>query len=215
MKRFVLYLVLAAATVLMNTNLHAGLIGLTFSGGGTSNNTNDNRGWSFTANQNIMVDELGFFDNGSDGLVSSHNVGIWSISGSLITSATVPSGTAGILQSGFRFVDISDVQLYAGQTYVIGGKLVANADPTVWQASSFSTIPEITYGTCMFSNSTDPLVFPWNDGYSFLNPGFFGPNFTVAVADPIPEPSTYLLFTVGILSIIGIVYRQRKKAASE
>ncbi|MCH8293571.1 PEP-CTERM sorting domain-containing protein, partial [Candidatus Poribacteria bacterium] len=28
----------------------------------------------------------------------------------------------------------------------------------------------------------------------------------------IPEPSTYLLFAVGILSIIGASYRQRKKA---
>jgi len=29
----------------------------------------------------------------------------------------------------------------------------------------------------------------------------------------IPEPSTYLLFTVGLLGLIGIGYRQRKKAA--
>ena len=30
---------------------------------------------------------------------------------------------------------------------------------------------------------------------------------------PIPEPSTYLLFAVGILGIIGMAYRRRKKAA--
>ena len=29
----------------------------------------------------------------------------------------------------------------------------------------------------------------------------------------IPEPSTYLLFAVGILGIFGMGYRQRKKAA--
>ena len=30
---------------------------------------------------------------------------------------------------------------------------------------------------------------------------------------PVPEPSTYLLFAVGILGTIGLGYRQQKKAA--
>ena len=36
---------------------------------------------------------------------------------------------------------------------------------------------------------------------------------TVETNEVIPEPSTYLLFGIGILSIIGMSYRRRKKAA--
>jgi len=42
-----------------------------------------------------------------------------------------------------------------------------------------------------------------------------GQNFVLdnIVVTPVPEPSTYLLFSLGILCIIGMGYRQRKKAA--
>jgi hypothetical protein len=40
-----------------------------------------------------------------------------------------------------------------------------------------------------------------------LRPGAFSMNV------PIPEPSTYLLFAVGILAIVGMGYQQRKKTA--
>jgi hypothetical protein len=66
-------------------------------------------GWQFTVGSNpIEVTELGYQDFGSDGLVASHQVGIWRLSDeSLIGSVAVPSGTVGTLEGFFRYAALS------------------------------------------------------------------------------------------------------------
>ena len=49
-------------------------------------------GWQFKVNTAIDVTALGVFDSGQDGLVESHDVGIWDSTGNLLVSATVQSG---------------------------------------------------------------------------------------------------------------------------
>ena len=77
-------------------------------------------GWEFTAQSDLWVSELGFFDLGQDGLNISHDVGIWDQDHNLIVSATVSAGTAAPVIGEYRYVEISPFLLTAGQTYVIG-----------------------------------------------------------------------------------------------
>ena len=51
-------------------------------------------GWQFTVNQAITITHLGLFDLGQNGLVESHNIGIWSIAGgSPLVQGTIPAGS--------------------------------------------------------------------------------------------------------------------------
>ena len=90
--------------------------------------SNFNVGWSFTVNSPIVVTSLGYFDGGSLGLNESHNVGIYTSTGTLLTSATVAAGTAEPLvastgtqpANGFRYQAISAYILAPG-SYSIAG----------------------------------------------------------------------------------------------
>ena len=77
-------------------------------------------GWEFTAQSDLWVSELGFFDLGQDGLNISHDVGIWDQDQQLIVSATVSYGTAAQLIGEYRYASVAPVVLASGQTFVIG-----------------------------------------------------------------------------------------------
>src|SRR4051812_15566279 len=55
------------------------------------NNVTHLVGWQFTANTNITVTSLGFYDNPVNGLTATHDVGIYDVA----TQALVLSGTVG------------------------------------------------------------------------------------------------------------------------
>ncbi len=55
----------------------------------------------------VTVNALGYEDEGADGLAIAHQIGIWTASGTSLTSATVASGTAGDLIGVWRFVSYS------------------------------------------------------------------------------------------------------------
>ncbi|MEI6332732.1 MAG: hypothetical protein WCP16_26105 [Pseudanabaena sp. ELA645] len=88
-----------ATTVVMSQVQSANAIGLTaissLSGGGIFNAVNSTDmtiGWRFTANSNVNVLSLGFFDaTPANDLAQTHQVGIWDNSGSLLTSTTYRS----------------------------------------------------------------------------------------------------------------------------
>ena len=48
-------------------------------------------GWQFSVNQNFNVSAFGWFDWNQDGLVASHQVGLWDTAGStLLASVKIP-----------------------------------------------------------------------------------------------------------------------------
>lgn len=105
-------------------------------------------GYAFTLSQPRVVEELGFWDHRSDGLLSSHTVSLFDGGGSLLVSGVVPAGTAALLQDGFRWISISPLSLPSG-SYVIAGAL--EGDPTtfdevVTEASTIATVAGVTYG---------------------------------------------------------------------
>jgi hypothetical protein len=113
--------------------------------------TNGMWGWSFYAMEPITVTGFGWYDQGSGGLLHSHEVGIWQIvrgQAQLLASATIDAGTNAPLNGVWRTVQFStpiSLQPYGyNAAYVIAG----------------------TY----FSQSPDVLKYVYNSG------GLPGPN---------------------------------------
>src|SRR5688500_9238733 len=83
---------------------------------------NSNYGWAFTVTSPIVVDGLGFWDAGSDGLVEKHEVGLWLASVAvpvLIASADVSNNDSirvpSISSNGrWLFSSISPITLAPG-----------------------------------------------------------------------------------------------------
>jgi hypothetical protein len=119
-------------------------------------------GWTFTVNgtapgDNISVTRLGVYDHLGDGLGNSHPIGLWDSGGTLIVSTSIPSETASPLIGGYRYVDITPVELVAGQSYTIGvlmGLIVPNDH--VIQSASASVDSAIT----IEPSHPDPQQYP-------------------------------------------------------
>lgn len=169
-------------------------------------------GWEFIANANTAVTELGVFDFNQDGFAQAQIVGLWSNDGSLLASTFV--NNSNVLEGVFRFNDIVDVVLTAGEKYRVGS---AGGEGYVWGINDAVFASEITYLQDRWhwngdGNSNATLVFP--EETSFLtdtnNSGIYGANFKID-APPVPEPVTMVLFGTGIVGLAAT--RRRKKQA--
>ena len=166
----------------------------------------DVAGFKFTVGtDDIVVTDLGFFDRNQNGLFEAHPVGIYEYdTEALVVSATVPSGTAGTLDSLFRFVSITPTTLTAATEYVIVGYRPTAGDPIAFNVSDLSVAPFITYDNNVAKNDTGGLVFA---GEVFdVSTGWFGPNFK---ADIVPEPSSFALLGVGLFGVCVWMWRRR------
>jgi len=136
-------------------------------------------GWEFTVTSPIEVLALGLWDEGGDGLASSHDVGLYTIGQTLLTSTSVSVGTAVPSTSpdgAWVFEYISPIVLDPG-TYVVAATY-ANGDTDFARFNATATTAsEVTF----VSNRQDlssSLVFPTNDTAA-LDDGLFGPNLLV------------------------------------
>src|SRR6059036_3978960 len=94
---------------------------------GLSNNFASTLGYEFTPSSPLLVYSLGFADLPSaavpsvgDGLAQPRFVGLWDSNGVLLTSVTVPAGTAAPLIDRFRYQDVpTPISLAAGHTYIL------------------------------------------------------------------------------------------------
>jgi hypothetical protein len=121
-------------------------------------------GWSFELSSPVQVDALGFFDKGNDGLFEEHEVGIWDSTGAnLLTSGTVPAGTAGELEQSFRFVSVGQVTL-SPDIYVIGGFggfNPASIDDPMQEHATIATADSVTFIENRATNVAVPgLTYP-------------------------------------------------------
>ena len=165
-------------------------------------------GWAFTANADLTVTELGYFDFGGDGLGESHQVGIWQDGGALLGSVTVqPDGT---LSDGFRYASTSPISLISGQKYVVAGFQSAQSDPFAIDGAAsggFSVAPGLGYDGSRISFNSG---FSRPSGYyTAVGSDVFGPNlkFAAAVGSPVPEPGT-ALFSLGLIGAIALNRRR-------
>jgi hypothetical protein len=167
-----------------------GTLGYTFSVGGSG----------------FDVTGLGFYDKGGDGLLNSHVVGIWTTAGSLITSATVSSGTGSILDSGFRWVDLSSaVTLSANTSYVIGATFTGNDTNDLAGSGATISAPFTVAANSSLYLDGAGLNFPTE---TYAKQGFFGGNLRGDVA-AVPEADTYAMMLAG-LGLVGFMTQRRK-----
>ena len=142
---------------------------------------NSTKGWAFTISSPVLVTQLGLWDQGNNGLNTSHLVTIWTSTGTLVAQATIPSGTGASLTDGFRYVSITSVLLPAG-SYTIGGFYSAGpgGDRFARNASTITTASGVTY---MGSRSRRGFAFPKGNFFGNVN-SYFGPNFQFTVPTP-------------------------------
>lgn len=159
-------------------------------------------GWTFHVNNAVMVSALGVYDLDSDGLSQAHDVGVYRMSDhSLLASATVPSGSSGTLDAGFRYTGLSGMLNLAVDDYVIVMTMQAGSpDRQYIMANSVTTDPDITWINSAFGGGNS-LGYP-----SMIGPyakGMFGPNMELERStqpQSVPEPTTGLLMAGGILA---------------
>ena len=104
------------------------------------------RGWLFSVLDPIVVTQLGVYDDSGDGLMASHEVGIWEwTTQRLLVSATVPDGDQTVILDDFRYIDVPPTAAITGhyqrrakpQTagdISVGRKLGDSSNP--WHAGS-------------------------------------------------------------------------------
>lgn len=160
-------------------------------------------GFAFTANQNLTVSSLGYYDSNRDGLTADHYVGIYDANHTLLGSATV--GSAATLLGDFRYTTLnSAIQLIAGNTYFIAGTTGGSSDGWVYQASNIVT-NGITYANSYFHANTTVLTFPESLA---ADRQYMTVNFNV---NAVPEPETYAMLLAGF-GLVGAITRRRKTA---
>jgi hypothetical protein len=162
----------------------------------------------FTANQNIGVGYLGYYDP-SGGMFDSHEVGLYTSSGSLLAFTTV-TNTSAFSSPDFLYNAITPVELIAGQTYVIEG--VSGTDLYTYQVTGLTAYLPITILGTNNPAQNAGLAFEGTSLLSATYTDFFGADFA-----PTPEPGSFLLLGSGLAALAGIIRRKRTalKARSE
>jgi hypothetical protein len=188
-------------------------------------------GWEFTANAPIVVTHLGYFDAGNagnpttppDGLFRSYPMGVWRPDGTLLTQGTVLQGTASPEFQSFRYADVPDVTLQAGQNYIVAGFLPEGN----YQQQTYDPYPD--FGSDWIfplpggGNEVrqpvvdyEPQVTLLQSRYALFNPTFTFPNLTLSGDNlvgganfrftVVPEPA---LMSIVLVSIAGLLVRRR------
>lgn len=188
---------------------------------------------------NVLVTALGFYDgpdsadaNNSatpfgDGLLESHEVGIYDSNGNLLTEAmTIPSGTGATLVGEFRYMTlVTPITLLAGQNYTIAGQIptVSGLNSDVFRDDDFDSRPGVfTFGAGLTKDTSGnhganprsytgpPSINPnYNDGI-FAAPnnqgtGYAAGNFQYTVVDP-PVPPDITSITREISGDLTILF---------
>ncbi len=188
------------------------------SGGVNRNDYTGSVGFEFrTGSQPLTLTGLGFYDKDTDGLLSSHQVGLWRANVQApVATATVPAGAAGQLVGQYRYQALSTpITLLPDTVYWLSAETFAGGD--VWQDRGANPAFTVPFDGYVFGDGVDteawaiyrPSTFgiPTNrDGSAPYSDIFSAPNLMIA---DVPEPVTLTLVLFGLGGMGGYVRRRR------
>lgn len=133
----------------------------------------------------IEILQLGVYDFEENGLESSHEVGLFTDSGTPLMDAVIPSGESAQLVDGSRMVEVNSVVLEADATYYL---LADN-----WSVDEYVFGNDSLFGIVEFADEIDwidAVVGDSNDIDSTKSriggaPGLLGPNFIYRALTPV------------------------------
>ncbi len=160
-------------------------------------------GFTFQVNSTISVDGLGFFDDGKNGLTQSHNVGLWTGTGTLLASAMVTNANA--LDSWFRYATISTLTLAPG-TYVVAA--TSGSENYAYEPIGFFTAPQITFVRDSFVFGPT-LAFPTQTDVN-ATIGFFGGNVRLANVGAMVVPEAGSAAWLLLVGLGGLALARRR-----
>jgi hypothetical protein len=126
-------------------------------------------GLEFVPWTDIEVTDLGYYDDGGDGLQREHTVGIFEKSSGQLVSDTVVIDGDSELEDGFRYAAITPVVLKGGTTYVLAGSTSAPYDAVVGDPEGMGSAPEVRFTDLLWgaSISGEEFVFPRREEHTF------------------------------------------------
>jgi hypothetical protein len=147
---------------------------------------------------NVSVNYLGYADPNDVALVDSHTITLWSLSGAVIASAVVPTGTPTVWANGYAWVPISTVTLSYNSYYEVGatvvggvdswGNLITNSAPDSGNNGQITwNVSPNGYGPYNYGQSYGPFVQA-TPGYEFTRVGEYDSN-TSDAGNPNPSLS--------------------------
>jgi hypothetical protein len=201
-------LAFAFAAVLATGSAAASTIALQWSGSGSVGGSEQTRGWAFSTDRAINIAALGWFDYEDNGLVDSHEVGIWDASGNLQLSGIVGAGDTDPLLAGFRYsTTLTGTTVLAAGTYVVAGLSTYNDD--TWREVDPSRVTLGSAITYLEDRGSESPVFEFAGQTQGLDVGYFGANFQYDDVADVPEPSVVSLSLLG-LGMMGVAARKRR-----
>lgn len=175
-----------------------------------------NVGYEFTPNVNLQVTSLGAYDPNS--WSQDIPVGIFTTTGTLLVSATVPANSSNPRQ--FQYTSLSTpYSLTAGTSYIIDA-WIGSENWLALPISSYSidaalTIASVQEGwyTCC---SDVGFEFPFEGGGAYVGDDrlYTGPNFEFTDTAATPLPAALPLFATGVGALGLFGWRRKRKNAA-